>query len=388
MLQEKLSQAGPISIRELKELAAVQGPCITVIASLHPEDKRHGRLRLKKANEETDEKLAAHGVDLETRRALLEPLRGLDEELETGNEGASAVILRSRDVFRYHIVPQQLEDSVTVAQHFYLIPLLDIIWESRPFYVLALSQKHIRLVRCTNTSSEEVDLPPSVPRNFDDFIQTDKPDHVLDNSAAGGPGTGSMGRVMFGTGTDKERKDQYLLHFYRAVDRGISDLLKGDPASLVIAGVEYELPLYREVSGCPNLVEEGVRGAPDGLKGGELHARALQVVEAHWRKDIDDALAVYEQFGGSDRASASIKEIVKAAYDGRVLHLFVARGARHLGNFDEMTHKVRTHGQERPGDEDLINAAAIETLAHAGDVFIIPRSKVPHGSQMAAVMRY
>ena len=98
--------------------------------------------------------------------------------------------------------------------------------------------------------------------------------------------------------------------------------------------------------------------------------------------------AMYEQLGGSDRVSVSIKEIVKAAHDGRVLYLFAAQGAQHMGNFDEMTHKVRTHGQERPGDEDLINAAVMQTLAHAGDVFIVARNKVPHGSQMAAVTRY
>jgi hypothetical protein len=83
-----------------------------------------------------------------------------------------------------------------------------------------------------------------------------------------------------------------------------------------------------------------------------------------------------------------LKEIVKAAYDGRVLHLFVARGAKEMGNFDEATHRVRTHAEERPGDEDLINAAAAQTINHAGNVFVLPRNKVPHGSQIAAVMRY
>ena len=52
------------------------------------------------------------------------------------------------------------------------------------------------------------------------------------------------------------------------------------------------------------------------------------------------------------------------------------------------THQVRAHREEQPGDEDLINAAAVETLRHAGNVFVLPAKKIPHGSQMAAVMRY
>ena len=388
MLQEKLSQASPLSLRELKEIGGSEGPCLTILFPLPHEDARQPRLRLKKALDEAERKLTERGVDRDLCRTLLEPVKDLGEEIEGHSESRGVIILRSPAEFRHYFVPQRLEDSVTVADHFYLLPLLPILWENRPFYILALSQKHVRLMRCTNTTSEEVPLPPSFPTNFDEFQHTDKPDHVLDNSASGGPGTGSMGRVMFGTGTDKERKDQYLLHFYKAVDRQLTDLLRDDISPVVIAGVEYELPLYRSVSACPNVVSEGVRGAPDGLKGGELQKRALEVVLAHGRKDADDALAMYEQLGGSDRVSVSIKEIVKAAHDGRVLYLFAAQGAQHMGNFDEMTHKVRTHGQERPGDEDLINAAVMQTLAHAGDVFIVARNKVPHGSQMAAVMRY
>jgi hypothetical protein len=110
-------------------------------------------------------------------------------------------------------------------------------------------------------------------------------------------------------------------------------------------------------------------------------------MRAHWEKNVDGALAMYEHLG-SGRASADLEEIVRAAYDGRVLHLFVAQGAHPMGNFDDVTREVHTHGEEQPGDEDLINAAAVETLRHAGDVFVVPPAKVPHGSPMAAVMRY
>jgi len=391
--QQQLEQATPMSLQELKELSAAAGPCITIVMPLHREDARQIQVTLKKALEKVSETLKQRNVDRKLQTKLSEPMRALGDTIEaqTGEAQpgqASLIVLRSPDIFRYYLVPQSLEEYVEVADHFCLLPLIPILRESRPFYILALSQKHIRLLRCTNTTSEEVELPPTVPKNLDDFINNDKPDHVLDNSSAGGPGTGSMGRVLFGTGTDKERADQYLLHFYKAVDRGVGELLRNDSAPLVIAGVEYELALYRSESTFPRLVEDGIHGAPDGLKGGELHKRAFEPIEAYWRKDTEAALAMYEQFGGSSRASSSLKEIVQGAYDGRVLHLFVAQDARHAGNFDEMTHRVRMHNEERPGDEDLINAAAVETIKHAGNVFVLSRNQVPHGSQMAAVMRY
>lgn len=388
MTQLQVAPERPISMAELKELSSGSGPCITILLPLHHEDTRQIRAAAKSAIRAAEQRLEQHHIDPKQVEVLMEPLRTLAVELEGEAEQKGVVVLRSPHVLQRFFVPGAIEESVTVADHFHLLPLIPVLLETEPFYILALSQKNVRLLRCTNSTSEEVKLPSGVPQNLDDFVQTDKPDHVLDSGASGGPGTGSMGRVTFGTGTDKERRDQHLLHFYKAVDQGITTFLQGGNAPLVIAGVEYELPLYRSVSSFPRLVDEAVRGAPDSLKGGELHKRALEVMQLHRRTHVDSALAMYEQFGGSSRTSVGLKEIVKGAYDGRVLHLFVAEGARHTGNFDAMTHRVRASRQEQPGDEDLINAAAVETLRHSGNVFVIPASRVPHGSQMAAVMRY
>lgn len=386
MPQQQLEQTSPISMLELKELSGSQGPCITVLFPLHHEDTRQAGSALKNAIRTVQQRLEERHVDRKQIETLMAPLRANDMEADPEQKGV--VILRSPDVFHRFFIPQEISESVSVGDRFNLLPLLPVLSENRPFYILALSQKHIRLLRCTNTTSEEVSLPPSVPHDLDSFLQTDRPDHMLDNASSGGPGTGSMQRVMFGTVTDAERKDKRLLHFYKAVDRGITDLLRTDTAPVVIAGVDYELPMYRSVSEFPRLVGEPVRGAPDGLKGGELHKRALDVVGAYWRKSVDDALAMYEQFGGSNRASISLTEIVKAAYDGRVFHLFIAQGARVMGRFDEMTREARTTGGDGPGDEDLVNAAAVETLRHGGNVFVLPANRIPQGSQTAAVMRY
>ena len=390
MLPAQLEQTTPISIELLRELSGSPGPCITAVFALHHEDTRQVRLAVKKALEAVEQGLERRRVPRKQAAVLMEPLRTFAVEVEKETEHKGIVILRSPDLFEHYFVPREMEDSITIAGHFHLLPLIPLLREGHRFYILALSQKHVRLLRCTNTTSEVLDLPPSMPSKLDEFLETDQPDHVLDNASAGGPGASAM--VTFGTAAEKERRDEHLLHFYREVDRGITELLKNDTAPLVPAGVEYEQVLYRGVSRFPRLVAEGVRGAADGLKGGEVHKRALELMPTHWRREVDRALEMFEQFGGSNRASLNLREIVKSAYEGRILHLFVQQGVRHRGNFDEMTHQVRSHRQEQAGehtdDEDLINAAAVETLRHNGNVYVIPANRVPHGSQLAAVMRY
>jgi hypothetical protein len=218
-------------------------------------------------------------------------------------------------------------------------------------------------------------------------MQTEKPDHVLDNRVSAGQSAGSQG-VTFGTSTDREDKDEYLLHFYKDVSRGISELLRGhERIPLVVCGVEKELALYERVDTWEKTCKEGVRGAPNSLKGGEMHARALQALKTMDEAEIQEILAQHDRQRG-DVATAGVNDIVKAAYDGRVMHLIVAQNAQAMGNFDEASHRARTHSEPRPGDEDLINAAALRTTVNAGRVHVLPQARVPGNRPMAAVMRY
>jgi Bacterial archaeo-eukaryotic release factor family 7 len=74
----------------------------------------------------------------------------------------------------------------------------------------------------------------------------------------------------------KEDKDEYLAHFYKQIDRGLNEILRGKTEPVVPVGVEYELALYRSVNTYPHLAEEVVHGAPNSLKAGEMHALSMR----------------------------------------------------------------------------------------------------------------
>jgi hypothetical protein len=214
-----------------------------------------------------------------------------------------------------------------------------------------------------------------------------KPDHVLDNRASPGPGAGSSKGVMFSTSTDKEDKDEYLAHFYKQVDRGLNEMLRGKTAPVVPVGVEYELALYRSLSTYPHLAEEGVQGAPNSLKAGEMHARALDAMSRQYGKKVDDALAEYNHKVGGG-ASNRLKDIIPAAHDGRVLTLLVSDSLETTGSFDEATHTVKGRETGTSEDEDLVNDAVVQTILHAGQVFVVPNSKMPNGAPLSAIFRF
>jgi len=46
------------------------------------------------------------------------------------------------------------------------------------------------------------------------------------------------------------------------------------------------------------------------------------------------------------------------------------------------------HEEAKPGDEDLLDLAAVQTLLNGGTVYAVELEKVPDGASLAAVFRY
>jgi len=77
-----------------------------------------------------------------------------------------------------------------------------------------------------------------------------------------------------------------------------------------------------------------------------------------------------------------------AAYEGRIDTLFVSVGLQRWGLFDPDTNTVHLHPEPKPGDEDLLDFAAIQTFVNGGKVFAVEPEAVPDDRNVAAIFRY
>ncbi|HVW83580.1 MAG TPA: hypothetical protein VHB50_02830, partial [Bryobacteraceae bacterium] len=225
------------------------------------------------------------------------------------------------------------------------------------------------------------------PVSLADAMQTRQPDHVLENRQGGIPSVGSMGGVISGSSTDREAKDEYLLHFFRNIDRAVNECLKNN-APLIPVGVEHELALYRRVNTYQALIEQGVHGAPDGLEGGELQSRAMALLAERSRHFGNAVPADFDKRVGLGRASIRIPEIVSAAWEGRVSQLFFQEDAHYTGAFDPVRRRVKHTDDPLDSPVDLIESAAYQTVLHGGEARILPASAMPNGVAACAVFRY
>jgi hypothetical protein len=159
---------------------------------------------------------------------------------------------------------------------------------------------------------------------------------------------------------------------------------------LVLAGVEYLFPIYKEANTYPNLIDTVIKGNPDWLSAGELHKSAWDIIAPLFQAAQAEAVAQYQQLAGqaSERVADTLEKIVPAASDGRIETLFITPGAQQWGVFNSVTNQIELHSQQEAGDEPLLNLAAVQTYLKGGIVYAVEPAKVPSGTFAAAVLRY
>ena len=194
--------------------------------------------------------------------------------------------------------------------------------------------------------------------------------------------------MVSGHGAEIDDTKDNLLKYFRLIDRGLHDLLRDERAPLILAGVEYLFPIYREANTYPRLIEEGIPWNPQGISAEALHRSALKIGSPYFQKAEQDAVAQYRQSSGTGLTSADLREIIPAAIHGRVGILFVASGRQQWGTFDGESGAVEIHPKMGAASEDLLEVAAIQTFLNGGTLFILPPEKMPDTGDLAAVFRY
>jgi hypothetical protein len=347
-------------------------------------------IRLKNLLNQAEEALIVMGLRSPVARSLLEPAQELQEDHEFWqHQSGGLAIFLSSGFFRAYRLPFEFDELVVVTDRFHVKPLLPLLSGDGRFYVLALSQNEVRLLQGTRYTVGEVDLE-DVPKSLAEALRYDDPEKQLQfHTQTQTPGgRGDRGAVFHGHGVVSDEDKDDILRFFQKVDSGLQDVLKDEEAPLVLAGVEYLFPIYTEANTYPHLLNHGVEGNPETLSLEELHERAWAIVQPHFQEAQQGAVAHYQQLANTEQASKDVRAIVPAAHYGRVDTLFVALGLQHWGAFDPQTNMIDIHGEEEPGDEDLLDLAAVQTLLHGGKVYALEPARVPDGVPLAAVFRY
>ena len=387
-----------ISKEEIKTLIEQpKGNCVSIYMPTHPAgpEVRQDPIRFKNLVKEAETRLIDAGLEQKNAIALLEKSHELDTQEFWEHKGEPGLaIFISDNIFRYYTLPIDFQELVVVTDRFHIKPLLPILNGNGRFYILALSQQDVRFFEGTRYSVNELEVE-NLPKSLDQALQKDETakegQFRIATSKGGTANAFSQPGTFHGQGSpDRDKHQEDILQFFQIVDGALHEKLRSQKAPLVLAGVEYLLPLYRQANTYQHLMDEAITGNPEILSAQELHNQAWPIVKADFQKSQQDVLEQFHELFGGDNGKASnkLEEVVSAAYYKRVDSLLVAVGQQQWGLFDPTSETVYLHPQKEAGDEDLLDFVAAHTLLNGGTVYAIPFEQIPYSTAFAAIYRY
>ncbi len=380
-----------LSDGELRDLIDAAGPnsvSMFMPVQQEPDKWDENRIRLKNLVQAAEKELGQLNLRRPDIDELLAPTNDLIEEGRfVATDGPGLALFLSQGIAQAYQLPYGPEEMMTVSSHFLIKPLMPLRLKEA-FYVLALSQQKIRLLRATEHTVARVDLQ-DIPQSLREALRWDDPERELQwHTQTGGRGDG-RDAVFHGHGVGtKERHKKDLLRYFQLLDRHLSKVLTDEKAPLVLAGVDYLLPIYRQANSHQHLFDEGIEGNHEQLSDAELQQKAWQLVEPHFQEEREAAESLYHQQASKSLASADLTTILPASYQGRVDTLFVALDEQRWGSYQPEADQLELHAQPQPGDVDLLNLATIHVVKNDGDVYADRREALPDAEPLASILRF
>lgn len=365
-----------ISAQDIIDISnSVSGVCISLFVPTQKAglETRQSGIHLKNLLSEAESQLSKQGMrSKEIESVISETTALIDDQDFWQHQGEGLAIFLSSDTSKIYKLPIPVQPRQQVGEGFDILPLLPILSGDGNYYVLAVSENEVRIFNASRDNFTELDID-GVPNGMAEALWAD--DHEKQqqwhSGAGSSPKGGGRSAMFFGTGDEgnmEQHKVDYKRYFDK-VDAALASTFKMHPAPVVLAGVQYLLPIYRQANTSAQLLEGEVHGNQDRSSEEAIHRASWEVAAPHFESVAQTAKDRFNQLLGTGLASADSNEISSAAEAGRIETLFVS-------------------GEIPVETEQEINQIAIQTLLKRGDVLSFDSESMPTKETMAATFRY
>lgn len=268
--------------QELEELRTFHEPfCLSIyVPFIEPNASENpSRIVVKNLLREAETTLVSSGVPVRDVRKTLQPIKEQMEQSELWPTRDESLVFFSHPHFfrHYHMPNHETPYLLTVETGFNLDALLQVMQSNKRYFVLALGHKNVRLYEGDRDRIHEVKLK-NFPHDMLKSLRIDEfPKSRETHSIA--PASSGKGSEAFHEQYNVRQVDKVMLkEFFRRIDKWLSPYLQKRSYYLILAGVEYELAMYRSVSTYPNTLADAVIGNLDDTPLQSIREKAWAIV--------------------------------------------------------------------------------------------------------------
>jgi len=363
--------------------------CVTVYVSTHSSGEEKNQGEDKRALKDALQQVRHSMEQLKIQDVIDDILEPAENLLKDDNfwhaQARGLALFLAPDIHSCCLLPYDPGNETHVHTSFILTALAPMLNESDGYFLLTISKHSANLYQ-----GHDFELIPiaisEMPDGMGDVVHyEEKGDSGVFRAA---DGSGGGGANYHGVGAGKTEDKDNMVQYFREVDKTLRETVLGKSnLPLLLAGVEYELPLYRRVNTYPHLIKEELTGNFEHLPLSALFEKAQQKMNG-WFEEQRNKTFQNKADHGTVPVTAFTQDVIRAAYEGRVAQLFIAKGPLLWGQYTSRPEEPIIHEQQEAGDDCLTNQALVQTLLHGGAAYMVDKEKMPMEGQMVAVLRY
>lgn len=379
---------------DLAELARSRGfPRISIYIPTHkayPETEQDP-IRLSNALKEAEKQLTDAGVR-RIDKLLSAAKRRINEPMFWRYQDRGLAVFIEEENTRWLKLPAEVAELTVIAGRYHVLPLIDVFADRGRYHLLSVTRDAVRFFDGAERELEEMEVE-NLPAGLSEVTeQTDFEDNVGFHVRGRGNQVGGGATPKYHALGDnpQDYDDVELAHFARAVAKACDSHLAERAAPLVVAAQPRLLGRLRQELRYRYVADTDIQRDPASMKDDELHTQAWAIAGPLLRQHRDAARARLESRleGAEVAGSEDLQELMRAAYEGRVATLLVARGQNVWGLYDEESRRVDIAERPGPDNEDLLNLLAVKVLELGGDVIALPQDLAVHTGPVAGLFRY
>jgi hypothetical protein len=364
--------------------------CISVYVATHKAgveiNERFDPITFKNALQDITKILQNKGTDQLSIEKLLQPgYELLRDDQFWNNLTPGLAVFIAEGYFKFVKLPFAPTSEIVTESSFFVSPLIPLVTNNEYFYLLVISKKQAKLFKADYFGMEFVPVE-NLPEGVEDVKRLSEKDaSTWRTGSRGGTGGANFHGAGGGNPDDKTNIGVYL----EAVDDVIyKEIFNKENAPLLLAGVEYLIPIYRSVCDYHNVWEDALTGSYEHMDTTALYQQAREKMSRFFQQRVTKALEAYGNRSATELTSIDPSEVIPATYYGRVARLFVKKGEHIWGRFDEMANELTIDPEQRENSEDLLDHAVVKTITTGGEVFVLDNETMPANGVVAAIMRY
>ena len=376
----------------IQELLSVEkAPCLSLYMSTHrthPENLQDS-IRFKKLVKKLGDSLLLKYSAGEVQKHL-EPFQVLgDDGIFWSHTPEGLAVFSTVDLFKVVGLQEPVEELAMVADSFHTKPLRQYMQSVDRYYLLGLSLHEFRLFKGNHHSLVEVELADDAPKTIEKALGYELTEKHSTVRSVGGTG-GEYSSVHAGYGDRKEETGKDAERFFRMVTNYINEhYSKPTGLPLILAALPEHHNLFHKVSKNSLLLPKGVAINPASVSPDKLMTLAWEIMEPEYLLKLDRMADKYKQAKANGKGSDDIKEVAKAAVEGRVEALIIEADrmiAVRITNL--VTGNTQKKDLQNPKVDDLLDDMGELVAKMGGRVIVLPTEKMPSETGLAAIFRY